>query len=573
MNGYKIIGFNIVDFKGIEVVKYDWKGNEGLVVVGDHGEGKSNVIEAINVLLEGAKALKKIDNPVHDGAKKYKIEAIFKGDGTALACYNVGDLFRITATQSPAGSQQLRIENLGENGEPIKGSVRDILKTLRGLYVDPHQLLMELEGYNGDRTIADRVLKNIGLDLSEFDIEEERLAARWSADNQEVDRNRKVLESIEIPVEGFPAEKIDTEKLWDADKAYKEFKELNQGSGTKKAVLESELQKVTTSIESIKNEISHQKTEVENKKEQISNIEKQIVVYQDRDIDEIKSVLAGYKVIYPTYEHTIDAVKKGIECSRNNLESMSIDIIKEKDRLQFEVVKFSDLSEKYDNLANELIEIKTKIEQLQQPEEWKGLQDPTGELTPDQFITKSIQDATAINTLFAKKEEYQKAEHNSKASEISRDNTSKLRKINFENRTKVVANADFQVNGLSVNEKGVLTAKVDGRPVVTLKDLNHADKLRVLSEILMVNNAAPLKLIVIKEGYACKPEYQKIIFDMARKHGHTAIMESFVSLEDEGCLYMKDGMSSDTPPVDLEKFESDDYLSSRVGSGDVGPDW
>lgn len=567
MEGYKIIGFNIVDFKGIELVNYDWKGNEGLVVVGDHGEGKSNVIEALNVLLEGAKALKKIDNPVHDGAKKYKIEAVFKGDGTALACYDVGSLFRITATQSTTGSQQLKIENLDESGKPIKASVRDILKTLRGLYVDPHQLMTELEGYNGDRDIADRVLKNIGLDLSEFDNEEERLSARWSADNQEVDRNRKVLESIEIPVEGFPTEKIDTEKLWNESTSYKEFKERNQGSDTQKAVLESELKNAKEALETADNDLFRSKIEVEEKQGTVELVQKNSDSIKNSCIEDLKKILNEVN----SYELKTQVVVEKINFSNSEISELRLKYDSAKESLRLATIIKIELEPKIENLELKINEVKEKIKASKEPEKWKGLQDQTGELTPDQFITKSIQDATTSNALFSKKEEYQKAELNLKASEISRDNTGKLRKINVGNRTKAVAGADFQVNGLSVNDKGVLTAKIDGRPVVTLKDLNHADTLRVLSEILMVNNTAPLKLIVIKEGYACKPEYQKIIFDMARKHGHTAIMESFVSLEDEGCLYMKDGISSDTPPVDLEVFESDENVQDSTNKS--GPDW
>lgn len=567
MNGYKISWVRVIDFKGIEIGYYEWKDDEGLVVVGDHGEGKTNFIEAVRVLFGGPGELKKIDNPVHSGAKKYIIEAGVKGFSEEMKPFNIGKLFKVTQTQTVTGKPQLKIENLDGSGEVTNATPREIIKKFRGLYVDPHQLMTELEGYNGDRNLADRVLKNIGLDLSEFDTEEDRLAAQWSADDGEVVRNRKVLESIEIPVEGFPSKKVDVQQLWNESTAYKEFKERNQGSDTQKLVLESELKR---EIESITNAEENKIVLIENK-EGISNLikdfENQYKVTKTETIRIIKEILD---------DNDCEFIAKMVNVSgkasivKEAVEETERSINRQKELYSEFGFKILDCNDNIKAFENKIVEIKIKIEQLQQPEEWKGLQDPTGELTPDQFITKSIQDATDSNAMFAKKEEYQKAETNLKASEISRDNTNKLRKINVENRTRAVAGADFQVNGLSVNENGVLTAKIDGRPVVTLKDLNHADKLRVLSELLMVNNAAPLKLIVIKEGYACKPEYQKIIFDMARKHGHTAIMESFVSLEDEGCLYMKDGTSSDTPPVDLEKFESSENIQEQV---DGAPNW
>ncbi|MCK4815730.1 hypothetical protein KA005_08170, partial [bacterium] len=192
---------------------------------------------------------------------------------------------------------------------------------------------------------------------------------------------------------------------------------------------------------------------------------------------------------------------------------------------------------------------------------WEGLQDKNEDeserLTPDRFITKSIQDAQISNTLFAKKEEYEQDERNLKTSKQSRENTTQLRNQNKEDRTQKVASFDFKVNGLSVNENGVLTAKVEGKPIVTLKDLNEADQYRVFCEILMVNNVAPLRMILFQSGYACNKDYQKIICEMARKHNHTVIIESFESLEGEGCLYMKDGISYDTPQVeDKESSET-----------------
>jgi len=565
MSGYKIVGFNIIDFKGIETCQYNWKDNEGLVVVGGHGEGKSNVIEALNVLLEGAKALKKIDNPVHIGAKKYKIEADFKGSGDALACYDIGSEFRVTATQSTSGIQQLKIENLGDDGRPVKASCRDILKTLRGLYVDPHQLMIDLGEHNGDQKLAASVLKNIGLNLSEFEEKEAELAVQWSADNEEVGRNRKVIESIDIPTEGFPKQKIDVQKLWDENQAYKEFKERNQGSDTKKAVLESSLKRVSESVQFETEKLKVQNGSLEALTGLVQLASSEVFNIQTAGIQSFRGIANGSD----PYQDIVDKLKYSIvDFDKKVNEAIEYHKVKLNDR-QFEEKSVLELKQKIEKLELEVVGIKSEIEQSGKPEEWTGLKDETGELSPDQFITKSIQDAQIHNALFLKKDEYTKAEQNLKAAELSRDKTSQLRKDNNESRTKAVAGADFQVDGLSVNENGALTAKVDGRPVVTLKDLNHADKLRVLSDILMVNNDKPLKLIVIKEGYACKPEYQKIIFDQARKHGYTAIMESFTSVEDEGCLYMKDGMSSDTPPVDLGVFESEENTEKIPGE----PDW
>ena len=43
MNGYKAVSFKWLDFKGAELAEYEWKNDEGLVVVGEHGAGKSDV--------------------------------------------------------------------------------------------------------------------------------------------------------------------------------------------------------------------------------------------------------------------------------------------------------------------------------------------------------------------------------------------------------------------------------------------------------------------------------------------------------------------------------------------------
>ncbi len=563
MTGYKIIGFNIVDFKGIELVNYDWKGDEGLVVVGDHGEGKSNVIEALDVLLTGAKALKKIDNPVHDGSKKYKISADFKGDG--LACFDVGNLFRITATQTTTGIQQLKIENL-EGGKPIKASVRDILKTLRGLYVDPHQLMRELETHNGDKKLAANVLKNIGLDLSEFDEKEETLAAQWSADNEEVDRNRKVLESIEIPVEGFPKEKIDIDLLWKESAQYKEYSDRVQNKESNQKLLKAELLNASENYDAIVKDCKSSEIKINEVKGLINKHQEALSIYLEDSLNYLKTV----PDLDSPYLEVLERLTESVEQYRAGYKKDIDEINKLKDSLELEKKNFSILSTKRVELDQKVKDALLKIEGLGKTEEWVGLKDKTGELSPDQFITDLIQKASLNNTLYLKKEEYEKAEVNLKSAEASREATNKLRNANKDARTQAVAGSDFQVDGLSINDNGVLTAKVDGRPIVTLKDLNHADKLKVLSEILMVNNAAPLKLIVVKEGYACKPEYQKIIFDQARKHGHTAIMESFTSVDDEGCLWLKDGISSDTPPVDLDVFESDKNIEEQI---EGSPDW
>ena len=233
----------------------------------------------------------------------------------------------------------------------------------------------------------------------------------------------------------------------------------------------------------------------------------------------------------------------------------------------------------------ELEEVNESIKNMDKPKEWEGLKDPSGELPPDEFITKSIQEAQDINASFLKKEERQKAKHNLKASENSREKTNQLRKENKDRRKEKVANFDFKIKGLSVNEDGVLTAKVEGKYVVTLRDLNEADQIKVFCEILMVNNIAPLRMIIIQSGYACDIEYQKTIFETAREHDHTVVLESFGPVEGEGCLYMIDGNSSETPPITETEprktfAESDETVmleSFDTVEGDddteMGPDW
>lgn len=569
MNTCNILGFQIDYFKGIYTCQYKWVKDEGLVVVGDHGDGKSNVIEALNVLLEGAPALKKIDNPVQDGAKKYTIVADFENKGNALACYDVGETFRITATQSVSGKQQLKIENL-KDGAPVKGTVRDILKTLRGLYVDPHQLMKDLEEYNGDRKLADRVLKNIGLDLSEFDEKEENLAAQWSAEDQEVQRFRKVIETIEVPVEGFPKVKIDTDKLWQESAAYKEFSDRSQNKENNQKLLQVELQNAAENHGRATEDCKKSQALIDEIKLQIEGGTQSIKIVKDKGLSDLESMLRReipFSILLGDLGEKVSQLKEEYGNAGLSRE-------RSKESLKLEELKLGELNKNREDLAEKVKEVKSKIESSEKPEIWDGLKDDNENederLSPDKFITKSIQDAQISNTSFAKKEEHDTAQKNLKTSEQSRDNTNKLRKENSDARTKAVAESNFGVDGLSVNENGVLTAKVDGKPIVTLKDLNHADKLRVLSEILMVNNDKPLKLIVIQEGYACRPEYQKIIFDQARKHGYTAIMESFVPVDDEGCLWMQDGKSFDVQPADAKVFEADHNIEEKV---EGAPDW
>ncbi|MCP4751965.1 MAG: hypothetical protein GY866_13810 [Proteobacteria bacterium] len=555
---FKIIELVIRDFKGIEVFEHKLNDAVPTRVCGDHGSGKTNVIEALMVLFHGAAAFKKIDDPVRHGAKKLTISATLQGTGNILQEFDLGDSLRLTLTKTSTGDPNIRIEDL-DSGKVIRSNGRTIVDKLRSHFLDPMQFLKLLDNTHGAREQAEFVAGARGLDFTPFVEKEEKLFDQYKMENGQVSRLKKLLESLDEPEEDWATVFTDPSEISAEKDKLAELKRVNEAMQQQVVAAESEVRKsVDHAVDRLRLVRSEKKTAVfkrisfEDHTKDLNEYVAQNPLEEwegdseeeiERRIAELQAQLKAKRELDDRNKIKKDAIAE----KRNKLPVLELE-------MKTAYRNFDDAKDGFGNARRNVSALRKNrqfVAEINQPNKWTGTVDPEGRYLPAEYLTKLMNEVNKLNEEVRKRREFKEATENVQLAEKARDKIQEARNRNAADKASYVDTIGTGVEGLLIDENKLYVKKGYSEPV-TFNDLNHADQVRVATEILIANNKGPLKLIAVREAYACLPEYQRILCDVARENGYSIILETFVA-EGDGVVWMKEGHIVDGPDQKVVK--------------------
>ncbi|MBU2645619.1 hypothetical protein KKI24_13000 [bacterium] len=573
---FKVASLAIRDFKGIEIFEYKFNESGKLVVCGDHGSAKTSVIDAARCLFYGQRAFSQIDEPVRQGQKRLRIEAVIEGTGK-LNGFEIGNRLRVTLTKSRAGSPQYKIEDLDNDGA-VQKNPKAILDELRAMWLDPYEFLNLLYEKKttalGAKKQAEYVCQSAGLDLTPFTLRAEELAEQYTIENSQVTRTNGVLADLDVPQDDWPAERLDPESIRQEIERLNNHVRLNekkqqtivtaQAAVTSRIdsvqVIKENLERLTQ--EHLKQTEAHQAAQEKysahcQAADKFKNENPPKEWPGTQDIDEKIRVLMEEQKRKLVFEAEERAVKEKLVEMNNAGELVKKDAAAALEKLTDKQTEIVSVMEQINIGDLQIEQLKTeleKIETVNQPEPWRGERDPDGKMFPGVYLTAKMRSVTKNNEFVTSREKYLQAQAERDLAVTALEKVKQAQKQNEVEKMKKIADTDLKVRYLTVDENR-LYVELPGKPKVSLNDLNHAAQIGICTEILMANSKSPLKLVVIKEGYGCLPEAQRAIFDAAFRWGFNVILETFVYTDDGDVVYMQDGHMVDAEQA-LKRIET-----------------
>lgn len=160
----RLVKLEIENFKKIVYAEVDVDGVE-VEIAGLNGHGKSSVLDAYDVLMEGAGAVP--EKAVREGEKKWRITGQF-GVGREVE-------FTCTATGTVDGRPRLEITRT--DGQPLGDTDRAFLSALTGgVPFDPQEFASMKPAEQ-----RQKLMRLVGLDFTNLDAEEKKLRAQREA--------------------------------------------------------------------------------------------------------------------------------------------------------------------------------------------------------------------------------------------------------------------------------------------------------------------------------------------------------------------------------------------------------
>lgn len=182
-----IVRLDVQGFKRLTAVSITPRG-EVVEIRGNNAQGKSSVLDAIEVALRGKKAAP--ENPVHSGAEKAEVRL------------DLGSL-TIERTIQPSGTQALKIRS----ADPAQPSTQAALDALLGqISFDPYEFVRLKP-----REQAERLREAMGIDTAALDSKRASLYDERTLANREVTRLEGAL--VNTPFPDGPDEPVDVSAL------------------------------------------------------------------------------------------------------------------------------------------------------------------------------------------------------------------------------------------------------------------------------------------------------------------------------------------------------------------------
>jgi recombinational DNA repair ATPase RecF len=195
----KLQALKVEDFCRVDHVEIQLDG-ESIVIGGDHAQGKSSLLNAIQALLDGAAGTP--DEPIRQGADKATVEGAFDEIVTTEGTFK--DItIKLTITKK---TRRCVIKKA--DGTVIPGGSRGILKQLYSLVSFNPRAFAEMDTDEQ----AELVRKMAGLDFTEPDAEYQRLYDKRQAVNRDHKRAKAAAEAA-THHKGVPDEEVSVAEL------------------------------------------------------------------------------------------------------------------------------------------------------------------------------------------------------------------------------------------------------------------------------------------------------------------------------------------------------------------------
>lgn len=570
----------INNFRGIETFAHKFEKGKPLIAYGENGAGKTAIIISLYAALDKRKIPIKYDSLVGpysiENIKKAKVRLGIEGDKGILELNGKTlEKFYVNFSETEKGTVNLSLTD-AITGEVDKSPSREKIKNLIGLFLDPVDLANTLEEPKGDRKLAEKLAKMVGLDLQPYIDKENALFEEKQEENVTLKRLRGELSGMDVPQDDWATEKIDQKTVSDEIQLYttheKENSRRSLNIETAKEGLKDhqlDLLKLESSKTDGDELILSGSEALKKEHAATAEVEKSITLYKDEN-----------PIVEP--EKTPEEITVQIEALQKELKSANV--LKEKNRnivqkitdMHNDVVTRNKLSfqsgftlegKKADlNVIIDEIKIRkekvpfleteiTKVSEANMPIPWKGKRDPEGLMEVLQHLNDLMSKAETNNKQVDDRVKYFEKKEGIDLVEESIKDLDKNRKDNTDDKLFQISKVDFPMEGISVDENTVWYDSEDGRGKQTIIDRSEGEKMRVCTHILIAGNTGPLNVLVIRQGHALSKKSQHIIFEVAAEYGYTVILETVISDEPGAVLIEAGNAKSIIPSKAVEDKE------------------
>lgn len=577
----------ISNFRGIETFAHTFEKGKPLIAYGENGAGKTAIILALYAALDKRKIPIKYDSLVGpysiENIKKAKVKLGIVGDKGILELNGKTlEKFYVNFSITDKGSVNLSLTD-AITGEVDKSPSIEKIKNLLGLFIDPVDLARTLEQPHGDRNLAEKLAKMVGLDLSPYTKREDELFEEKQEENRTLKRLQGEQAGRDVPQDDWATVHIEPAVVSANLQKYNDFVKRNEQKIRTIDQVKTELSQINLKnielaegIASALDEKTKAKTEfIEQNKKNVS-AKNEIDLFKEQNmpngwensesvlkIEEEIRELTEKAQLYRRYDQNISTSENNIKIGSDREESLrkSLD-----EKIETYVKKENEKIAHDQSLNDKKVQI-TKAEEDNKPEEWEGEVDPEGIKTPHQYLTEKMSTVEKNNEEVANRKKYIDGKEGVKLVEESIKDIDEKRKVNTNDKLETISRVDFPMEGITVDENTVWYDSGDGRGKQTILDRSEGEQMRVCTHILIAGNTGSLNVLVIRQGHGLDASSQHIIFEVAAEYGYSVILETIIS-EEPGAVLIEAGNAKSVIPsktsVMKEKAVDADVIESQT---------
>jgi hypothetical protein len=580
-----IFYWKVKNFGGVEIVEHEFKDGKPCIIYGKNGAAKSGNIKGIYRALKGKAGYPgKIDNPVGP----YSISKIKKAEIT-IGVESKGDYeilevngtklkrFFIHFSETEKGNVSLKVTDDIAGSKAITAP-RDKIDALTGMFLDPLELVRDLEQPNGDRLLAEKLAAMVGQDLTPYALKDNELFEKQQDENRELIRLRGEFATLDVPQDDWAKEFVDpaavSKKLQELSSIHSELaqskRDLNQVEESISEI-KKESEVLSVSISDRDKKLTEERSNLETLK-----VEKAPVKWEGtEDIEAKIRALTEELTLFREHEkkehekkEAIENKAREIERDEERLENSNKELAAKKQLLEKKETEHSEAEKLHIANTRWASEIFTNYNlEPQAPEETLSEYLKRQIASTQERMTNIERD----NDQVKKREAYELADQGIKAVEQTVQDLKKQRKENAVDKSKAVAavKGKFPHPGITVDfknpnldENDVITKKnditvwvdfEDGRGRRTINDISEGERLRICTYIIIAGNTGPLDIIIIRDGALIDSDSQNMIFTIAKEHGYHVILET-IETSEAGALHIVAGKveSINQPVIEMK---------------------
>ncbi len=587
--GIRANGFSKLD---IFVCKMDKEGH--YIVCGDHGEGKTDAIQAFMLPLS-SEEYKTVDNPITKGKKRMEINVDLKvepGDEITIMDHifraNVGDNITVALVKTLASGPKLTLFNT-TTGDQYNGTTtetRKIVDRFLGRFPDPHKL--DKLGSSKKRSEREEFIKIVAemsrtkeggeIDFSPFIERLEELRESHSSQKAHKKLLSDDLATMPVPQPDWATKSIEQEEVSEEIQRYNDHETENQtrsiavkDAEQKLVFQERDILTRTGQKEELINEISQDNSKLLTAKAINQKLEKAITDYEianpivehdkiedlNLQLEELQLKIKNANLIKDQNEKIKLHVSTGKNklVTGNQLDEQSEKAISEKELKLKQIVQgIAWINERVIPPVKEEIE---RVTAENQPIPWKGQTDPKELLEPLPYLNDLMSKAKNSNKQVEDRTKYESQEEKIKSTTKEMEETTVAINQVKEDERMVIESSVFPHPGIQIRrgEDNKVDVWVKDKHGVwnTYNDTNHAERIFQAVNIVTHGAGGDLKLLFVNEGYALLPYKRKQIIEAANRKGFKVMMEAFTAEDDENAIYL--GEPESTKNIVLERVD------------------